>query len=220
MAVGVPYWSFYIMTVILCVISIVLYLLTFYSEVDSFSNSFDLRQFGQDLCDIKIWFPKIWLHSLVFIVNMMCLSMFNPGCTLYAYQSRVTYRIFGFATSHDVFILTYNVGSFLGDFLSRRVMNTRRIISPIWFFLMLCIALSLNIVLIPEIAPFAAFGFSWANGGLYCQSTKLIGELFTGEYHLTATSTWLLLGDVGSTLGSNLIQFVRGNIADLKSRMY
>jgi hypothetical protein len=223
MALGMPFQALYIATAVVAAISILLYLFTIYPAaraVDSASNSFDLRQFGQDILEIKMWFPKIWLHSLVFIVNMMCLAMFNPGCTLYAYQERVTYRLFGFTLSHDWFMLLYNLGSFLGDFISRRVMNRLRIVNPIWFFVLLCVSLSLNLVLIPEIAPLAAFGFSWANGGMYCQSTKLIGTVFIDEYHLTATSTWLFLGDVGSTLGSNLIQPVRPSLADLKSKMF
>jgi hypothetical protein len=217
---GVPYWYFYVGTVILCVISLILYIFTIYPAVDSYSNSFDLKQFGKELWEVRQWFPKIWFHSLIFIVDMACLSMFNPGCTLYAYQSRVTYRLFGFTTSHDIFILTCNFGSFLGDFMSRRVMDSRKIINPVWYLLMLVFALSMNLVLIPEIAPIASFGFSWANGALYVQSTKLIGELFVGKYHLTATSVWLLLGDAGSTAGSNLIQYVRGHISELKSEMF
>jgi hypothetical protein len=181
---------------------------------------FDLRQFIKDLKEIRKWFPKIFLHSIVFLLNMLCLSLFNPGAVLYAYSTRVTYRLFGFTTSHDVFILTYNLGSFIGDFVSRHVMVKHRIVSPIWFFLLLVMGFGLVISFIPEIAPLAAFGFSWANGGLYSQTTKLIGDLFIMEYHLTVTSTWLFLGDVGSTLGSLIIQFVRPAIAGLKAEMY
>ena len=222
-ALGVPFWALYIATAVIAVLSIVLYLFTVYpasKEADKFASSFDLRQFGSDLKEIKNWFPKIWLHSIVFIVNMVCLAMFNPGCVLYAYHSRVTYNMFGFTISQDWFMFIYNTAGFCGDFFSRRVMNKKKIINPIWYFFLLVFAFALNIVLIPEIAPFAAFGFNWANGGLYCQSTKLIGQLFTDRYHLTATSVWLFLGDCGSTSGSNLIQPVRAHIAELKSKMF
>jgi hypothetical protein len=117
-------------------------------------------------------------------------------------------------------MMMYNIGSFLGDFISRRVMVRRKILHPIWFFLLLCISLALNLSLVPEIAVLAAFGFSWANGGLYCQTARLISETFTHAYHLTAISCWMFMGDVGSTTASMLIQQVRPGIAGLRSQMY
>jgi hypothetical protein len=223
MALGMPFQYLYIITAVLSALAIVTYLFTIYpvaQAADKDGDNFDLQQFWLDLREFRQWFPKIWLYSLVFIVNMTCLAMFNPGCTLYSYQSRVTYRLFGFTLTHDWFMMLYNIGSFLGDFVSRRVMNRLSLLNPLFYFLLLCVALALNLSLIPEIAPFAAFAFSWSNGALYCQSTKLIGRLFTTEYHLTATSTWLFLGDVGSTVGSNLVQPVRPWIAVLKSEMF
>ena len=151
---------------------------------------------------------------------MICLALFNPGCTLYVYQKRVTFRLLGFTINHDWFIFFYNIGSFLGDFLSRRIMDKKKILNPIYFFLLLCFGFIINVSLIPEIAPFAAFAFSWANGGLYTQSTKLIGDLFKEKYHLTSTSSWLFIGDVGSTSGANLVQFLRPQMAKIKSLMY
>jgi hypothetical protein len=223
MAAGMPYYALYLATAALSLSSVCLYLCTIFratSAVDPATTEFDLRQFLADLREIRQWFPKIWSHCLVFIVDMLCLSMFNPGCTLYAYSTRVTCRLFGFTLGNDMFMLAYNIGSFSGDFLSRRVMAKRTIVSPIWFLLLLGFAFALVMSLIPEIAPLAAFGFSWANGGLYAQTTRLIGEEFTEGYHLTATSTWLFLGDVGSTTGSMIIQVVRPYIAGLKAIMY
>jgi hypothetical protein len=116
--------------------------------------------------------------------------------------------------------MLYNIGSFLGDFISRRVMNKLDLVNPGFYFVLLFIAILLNLSLIPEIAPFAAFGFSWANGALYCQSTKLIGQLFINQYHLTATSTWLFIGDIGSTTGGALVQPIRPMITFFKSAMF
>ena len=74
--------------------------------------------------------------------------------------------------------------------------------------------------LIPEVAPLAAFLLMWANGGIYSQISKLIGQLFHEKYHLTATSSWLFLGDFGSMIGSNLIQPILPFISSMKSKMY
>jgi len=222
-ALGCPYQVFYLVTAALALIAIVLYLFTIYKaslKIDCNEHQFDLCDFCHDLGQIGQWFPKIWFHSIIFLVNMVCLALFNPGCTLYAYQSRVTFRIFGFTIDHDWFIFFYNSCAFLGDFFSRRVMEKKRFISPILFFVLLVFSFIINISLIPDIAPIAAFGFMWANGGLYSQCTKYIGQIFTEKYHLTATSTWLFIGDIGSTGGSNLVQFIRSGIANLKSKMY
>ncbi|OHT05294.1 major facilitator superfamily transporter [Tritrichomonas foetus] len=223
MAFGVPFQCFYIATAIAATLAIFIYLFTIYPAaklVEADHPKFDLHAFWADLKEIGNWFPKIWVHSLVFLINMVCLSMFNPGCILYAYSSRVNFKLFGFTVSHDWFIFIYNCGGFLGDFISRRVMDKKKIIHPLFFFLLLVFAFGINISLTPEIAPLAAFLFNWANGGLYCQSTKLIGQIFKDQYCLTATSTWLFIGDVGSTSGSSIIQYVRSAIDVLKSRMY
>ncbi|KAH0789960.1 major facilitator superfamily transporter [Histomonas meleagridis] len=226
MALGVPFQYFYITTAVLAGLAIILYLFTIYPAVkriaaENHHAEFNLSDFWNDCKHIKEWFPKIWVHSLIFFVNMICLGLFNPGCTLYAYQSRVTLQLFGGVTiSHDLFLCLYNLGGFLGDYISRKVMNNKRIIHPIFYFFLLLFGFAINISLIPEIAPFAAFSFMWANGGLYVQSTKLIGEIFREKYHLTATSTWLFIGDGGSFLGSNLVQLVRPSIAKLRAMMY
>ena len=223
MGFGCPFQIFYIITAALLGVAIAIYFFTVFPEanrVQTKESNFNIKDFWEDCKEICEWFPKIAFVSAVFLVNMMCLSLFNPGCTLYTYQERVTFRLFHFTLSHDTFIMIYNLGSFLGDFVSRKVMDKKRIINPIWYFLLLVFAFCINVTLIPEIAPFAAFGFSWANGGLYVQSTKFIGQLFQDKYHLTATSTWLFIGDAGSTLGSNLVQPMRPIMAALKKKMF
>jgi hypothetical protein len=219
-AIGVPYQLFYVIAAVLGIVSIFLYRFTIWPLARDESANFDLTQFKNDILEIKQWFPLIFAHSLVFAIDMACLTLFNPGCTLYVYRSRVTYRLFGVTIGHSWFMLLYNSGSFLGDFLSRRIMDERRIVHPGCYAVLLVLSVTMNLALIPEIAPLAAFGVSWVTGALYCQSTRLISELFTERYHLTATSLWLFLGDVGSTSGSNLVQLLTPVILALKSRMF
>lgn len=222
-SIGVPFQIFYILSAVSTLVSIFIYIPTVYkaSKIhEDDSSSFNLRAFWHDLKEFSLWFPKIWLQCVVFIINMFFMGLFNPGCTLYAYQSRVKLNMIGITISHDAFIALYNIGSFLGDFLSRRVMEKKRLIHPLYYFILLVFSAAMNISLIPEIAPLAAFGFMWANGGLYTQTSKYIGIIFESGYHLTATSTWLFLGDTGSTSGSNLVQVIRTPIAHMKSIMF
>ena len=179
------------------------------------------NKFCHDLKEISEWFPKIGFHCICFIFNNICISLFNPGCTLFAYSNRVTLRLFGTATIvNEIFIFFFNIGSFLGDFFSRKIMNQKRIINPIFFSIMSFLGAVMNLSLIPEIAPLAAFLLMWANGGIYSQTSMLIGQLFHEKYHLTATSSWLFLGDFGSMIGSNLIQPILPYISLVKSKMY
>lgn len=220
MSFGFPFEYLYIFTAVLSLLAIIVFLLTIYPVAGDIADNFSFKDFFSDFCEIREWFPKIALHCVVFIVNMFCLSLFNPGCTLYEYNERVNYKLLSFNLPHDMFILTCNVGNFFGDCLGRFVMERKRIVNPILFFVLLIFGLLINLCLIPEIAPFASFFFGWANGGLYTQSTKLIGQLFQSRYHLTATSTWLFVGDIGSTSGSNCVQPVRPFLSVLKTNFY
>lgn len=220
MALGVPYQFFYIFTACMLGVAIVLYIFTIYRYSANQTSNFDLRVFWGELKRIREWFPKIWVQSLIFVIDMFCLGLFNPGITLFMYESRVTYRLFGFTVDRNWFVFVYNVGGFLGDFLARRVMDKRKILNPVWFLVMLVIAVTINLCLVPEVSVVASFFFMWANGSLYCQTTKKIGEEFVDEFHLTATSVWLFIGDAGSTTGSNFIQLLRPAVASLKKRMF
>lgn len=228
MTFGVPYQAFYIVSIVVCIISITLYLFTIYPaskniemNTESHQEKFDLISFCHDLKEINQWFPKIGYHCICFIFNNIFISLFNPGCTLFAYSNRVTLRLIGSTTiMNEIFIFVFNTGSFLGDFFSRKVMNQKRIVNPIVFTIMSILGVILNLSLIPEVAPLAAFLLMWANGGIYTQISMLIGLMFHEKYHLTATSSWLFLGDFGSMIGSNLIQPILPFISLLKSKMY
>ena len=225
MAFGIPFQAFYIITTLLSLFSLFTYLFTIYpaskvSEGVHHSSKFNLKEFLNDIKEIKHWFPKIALHSLCFLFNTMCMALFNPGCTLYAYKNRVTFRLINFTISHEWFMFLYNTGGFLGDFISRKVMNKKRLINPFLFLCLIFFGLAINLSLIPEIAPIASFLFMWANGGIYCQTTKMIGDLFKDKYHLTATSTWLFIGDAGSTTGSNFVQLILPLIEEMKTVMF
>lgn len=219
-ASGIPFQVCYIVTVFATIIGLILYLATIYRQGGNCTSDSSLVLFCRDLRQICAWFPKIWLHCLVFICDMACIALFNPGCTLYVYGDRIRCHLLGVTIGHGWFFLIYNFAGFVGDYLSRKVMNEKALICPLWFLMLLVFGVALNLALIPEIAPLAAFLIMWANGGLYVQSTKLFQREFVHAFHLTATSLWLFLGDCGSTIGSNMVQIMRKELSSLKSQMY
>lgn len=228
MTFGFPYQLFYIFTIIFCTISIILYYSTIYKasksnevQIENRQRMFNFHSFYNDLLKIQEWFPKIGLHCLCTFINNILVSLFIPGCTLFEYSKRITYRFIGNITiKNEIFMLLFNCGSFLGNFCSMKIMNKKRIISPFLFNIMGVFGVILNLSLIPEIAPLSSFLLMSANGGIACQSSKLIGKLFTENYHLTATSSFLFFGDFGSMIGSNLIQPFLPYIISMKSKMF
>jgi hypothetical protein len=223
MAVGVPIFAFYASAAVSTALALICYLFTLYRAArrfDPMGDSFSIRQFLFEMKAIKEWFRTVWFYGWIFAIDMFCMSFFSPGLTLYEYRTRVNFHLFGVSIQHDWFMVLYNSGTFLGDVIARKVMSGRSFLHPIWYGIFLAVAVGLNLSLIPEIAPIAAFCFSWTNGSIFGQSTKFLGNMFFGQYHLTAISTWLFLGDVGSVVASNLVHPTRPGIVAMKQGMY
>lgn len=227
MTFGFRYQYFYVIALIGSIISMNLYYFTIYKDSKESENKTEnnqmlfLKEFYIDLLRFAEWFPQIGLYCFCFFFNNLLASVFVPGCTLFEYSRRVTYRLIGSITiKNEIFMLLFNCGSFSGNFFSMRTMNRKRIISPFFFNVLGLLGVVINMSLIPELAPLSSFLLMSANGSLSCQSSKLIGKLFHEKYHLTATSTFLFFGDFGSMLGSNFIQPLLPYIISMKSKMY
>lgn len=52
----------------------------------------------------------------------------------------------------------------------------------------------------------------WANGSIYATTTRHVDNNVMKGHNLVALSTWLFMGDVGSTVGSNLLIYVKAAI--------
>jgi hypothetical protein len=99
-------------------------------------------------------------------------------------------------------------------------MSNRGLVHPLYYLGLIGICLALNLCLIPELAVFAVFGLNWANGAIYGQAARVIGNYFIDRYHLTVYSAWVCLGDIGSITGGSLVQAARFGIAGMKRGMY
>eukprot|EP01119_Soliformovum_irregulare_P020832 TRINITY_DN6809_c0_g2_i1.p1 TRINITY_DN6809_c0_g2~~TRINITY_DN6809_c0_g2_i1.p1 ORF type:complete len:424 (+),score=83.09 TRINITY_DN6809_c0_g2_i1:347-1618(+) len=204
----------YLGTLIGCLMGMGVFLLRIYRCAGT-GNAISLKDFFLQISHWRIWLPVIKWHSLALMLDMFWVSMFSPGVILYIYQ---TEKVVSFGNLHirnDWMFAIYDAFFFLGDTLSRKLLYNFRTIFPL-FFLVLSFAgaaagLSHVIWLIFICPLFVAF----ANGAIYSQANRHIDTHVDKRYSLVAFSFWLFLGDVGSVVGSNLIQYVNLEVGRL-----
>ena len=116
-------------------------------------------------------------------------------------------------TQHDAFFSLYNTFTFLGGSISRKVAYLDKVDRPIGLFLLFSVAgVALNVVGsqtgLGVLALFGGMCVFLGNGSIYNRSTKNIDNNVASVFNLTALSTWLLIGDLGSVAGSNLTPYL------------
>eukprot|EP00792_Barthelona_sp_PAP020_P009603 TRINITY_DN3310_c0_g2_i2.p1 TRINITY_DN3310_c0_g2~~TRINITY_DN3310_c0_g2_i2.p1 ORF type:complete len:419 (+),score=78.35 TRINITY_DN3310_c0_g2_i2:37-1257(+) len=171
----------------------------------------DMRNY---LDEIKDWIGPVLPYAVAMMFNMFCVSFFSPGIVLYIFGDRpvlLDYGVFSFTLSHNAFVAIYNILFFLGDFCSRRVFFDLGRHSPFIHLIISAFGIICGLSQFGAITLFCAFAVAWANGTIYCQSTREIDEKVHSKYNLIATSMFFFIGDCGSVVGSNLIQIVKRN---------
>ena len=116
-------------------------------------------------------------------------------------------------TQHDAFFSLYNTFTFLGGSISRKVAYLDTVGRPIGLFLLFSVAgVALNVVGsqtgVGVLALLGGMCVFLGNGSIYNRSTKNIDNNVASVFNLTALSTWLLIGDLGSVAGSNLTPYL------------
>jgi hypothetical protein len=185
-----------------------------YQHVEGNSDSFssflgNLKQYNQ-------WFWKIKWHCLCLAVNMLVVSTFSPGVMLYVFSNKTGVPMLGeqsYRLKHDGFFCIYNVFTFIGATASRKFAYSDKVERPIGLFLLFSFCgVGLNIAAsqtnIGTLALFGGMCVFLGNGSIYNRTTKAIDNHIGGIFNLTALSAWLLVGDLGSVLGSNVTPFL------------
>jgi hypothetical protein len=185
-----------------------------YQHVEGNSDSFsaflgNLKQYDQ-------WFWKIKWHCLCLALNMLVVSTFSPGVMLYVFSNKTGVPMLGknsYHLKHDGFFCIYNVFTFIGATVSRKFAYVDKVERPIGLFLLFSVAgVGFNIVAsqtnVGVLALLGGMCVFLGNGSIYNRTTKAIDNHVGGIFNLTALSAWLLVGDLGSVLGSNITPFL------------
>ena len=97
---------------------------------------------------------------------------------------------------------------FLGDFFGRRIFYKIRVLPAPIFLIFSVVGAACGLCKIPLITLLCAFFVAFANGSLYAQTCKHIDDKVDKQFNLISLSFWLFIGDIGSVLSSNLIQYL------------
>ena len=162
------------------------------------------------------------LNCLALMLDMACVSLFSPGVLLYIYPDVVDLydghpssgkccfdehgTILSGCISTNVLFAFYNVCTFLGDTVSRKLAYRSPPVTPLWFLLPGAVGVVICCWMVPIIAPIGGFLVFFMNGSIYAHTCRYIDTHVSNDFNLVALSFWLFVGDAGSVTGSNLVQ--------------
>eukprot|EP01095_Lingulamoeba_sp_RSL-Kostka_P004019 TRINITY_DN1511_c1_g2_i1.p1 TRINITY_DN1511_c1_g2~~TRINITY_DN1511_c1_g2_i1.p1 ORF type:complete len:458 (-),score=96.60 TRINITY_DN1511_c1_g2_i1:139-1512(-) len=205
-------WVFYICVIILLIAGTICYFLRIYWLAQSVST-ISLQKLVKDSCfdveNLKAWLWPLKFHCVALMIDMFCVSLLAPGLILYMYDTKdIDFSWFGCYINKFTFTAIYNSFFFIGDFTSRKIFYTNRLFNPFLFLILSGIGVAIALSHIVEIAPLCALLVAFANGSIYTQTNRKIDRDISEKFNLIAFSTWLFVGDIGSVIGSNSIQFI------------
>jgi hypothetical protein len=180
-------------------------------QIDYSSSKQGLAMFWKDIRRFREWLPLMASYSAPFPLDMASLGFFS-AVQLYIYNvahiplwwhSSVT-------VPENAFRAVFNLHSLLGDGLGRKIAYSRsRLTHPAFFLILSAIGGGLILSKIALIAPLGMFLVMFANGSMYATTTKYVDVAVPQRFNLIALSFWLFVGDVGSFVGSNLVNVAR-----------
>ena len=175
-----------------------------------------VKIFFQDLKKFREWMPHIWKHCAALCCDMFAVSLFS-SVVLYIYD---VHEMPLWPNSYhtmpkNAFQAVYYTLSFLGDFISRRIAYYDKGRNPFMFLILTLVGGGMILSKVALIAPLGMFCVMFANGSIYAQTTKHVDNCVPKKYNLAALSIWLFIGDVGSFVGAQVVQTLRGGIGDV-----
>jgi hypothetical protein len=176
-----------------------------------FGSSHDnVRKFVADLKLFRQWAPTIWKHSMALTLDMFGVSLF-AAVALYIYDKNEVplYPGSDVMIPRNVFQTIYNLCSFLGDFTARKIAYADKPRNPFFFWVFFAVGAALVLSKTALVAPIGMFCVMFCNGSIYAQSTRFVDNEVDDRFNLIALSMWLFAGDIGSTIGSQLVSKVR-----------
>lgn len=175
-------------------------------------NGDSFKSFVRDLKSWRDWLPHIKWNALALMGDMLGVSLFS-GVMMYIFDNDGGVPLFGAASSyiisHNAFLAVTNLCTSLGDIISRKIAYWMRPINPLWFLLLTFGGAACCLSKVAMLAWPGIFMVFFANGSIYANTTRHVDAWVRKDQTLIALSAWLFLGDVGSTVGSNLVQHVK-----------
>jgi hypothetical protein len=170
-------------------------------------------KFLKDMMVARQWVPTIWRHCVSLMIDMFCVSLFS-SIVLYIYDTDdiPLWPRSDTTVPKNAFQAVYNLCSFLGDFLSRRIAYRDKSRNPLIFVILAIAGSAMVLSKTALCAPIGIFCIMFCNGSIYAQSTRFIDNAVDDGYNLVALSMWLFIGDIGSVIGSNLVSVIQGPI--------
>jgi len=164
-----------------------------------------LKKFLSDMQAFRSWLPQVWHYALAFTLDMFILSAFCPGVIPYVYDKATVTLHDGLVLPTSSFIAVVSWFNMLGGVTGRWLSYRMKPRHPICYGLLTVVGVLLIILWVPLLAPLGSFLVMMGDGLIYGSISKHIDSGVSRQFNLTAISCWLLLGDAGSILGSNLI---------------
>ena len=205
--------AIYVFVVVMCVLGAIVFSFRIPKRPVK-GNSLTFAEFKANMAEWRNWFPQIRRCALALFFDMFCVSFFS-GIMFYILNDRNYVPLFGkldgekTLVSHDWFFAVYNLSTFLGDTISRKIVYRIKPRNPLFFLIFSAVGAAMCLCRIPILAPLGAFLIFFGNGAVYGSTTRLIDSTVDPKYNLIALSVWLFLGDIGSVSGSNIWQAVQ-----------
>jgi hypothetical protein len=174
--------------------------------------------FFRDLKKWREWAPFIWRHCLSLCADMFAVSLFTSlGLYLYNQEDVPLWPYSETTMPKNAFLAWFYFFTFLGDFISRRVAYHDKARSPFLYLVSTSIGALLILTKTAICGPIGVFMVMFANGSIYCQTTKFVDNVVPKKYNLVGLSVWLFVGDVGSFVGAQMVQPIQGWLGPVPS---
>ena len=105
--------------------------------------------------------------------------------------------------NHDRFFAVFNLHSFFGDAISRKVAYYFQPQNPMLYLAFTAGGAVLASAGVPALLWPGLFAISFANGAIYATTARHIDQQLHTDLNLISLSFWLFIGDAGSVLGAN-----------------
>jgi len=183
---------------------------------------FSVRSRGElgEALQLRSWAPPIVWPSITLMFDMFFVALLSPGGLIQNVHKSYSSMHFGWFSGDlpfRTYMIVYSILFFVGDMSSRKIFYNAKYVFPPTFLLLSVLSAICLISNVAEITIFAGFLAAFANGSMYAQASRRIDLVVPKRQHLIALSIWLFVGDIGSVVGSLLMQTFSGIYSHYRS---